>query len=342
MKALVTGGSGYFGTALVKLLLHRGCQVRVLDLNPPESPDGIEFLQGDIRDLDSVIRACSGVQVVHHNVAQVPLARDRQLFDSVNREGTHNLLRAARSQKVDKVVYTSSSAIYGVPRDNPVTENTPPRPQESYGRAKLAGEDLCRQFAAQGLDVTIIRPRTILGHGRLGIFQILFEWVRQGYNVPVLGGGHNLYQFIHSDDLARACVLAGEKPGSDCFNIGAQRFSSMRQTLETLVRHAGTGSRVRSVPFGLTVLGMKLAYWLGLSPLGPYHSLMYGRSLYFDCGHAHRQLGWQAEYSNTEMICQSYDWYLNNRQRVGSEHQGRSLHQSAVRQGILALVGRLL
>lgn len=340
MKALVTGGSGYFGTALVKLLGTEGYQVRVFDLNPPE--EQCEFEQGDIRDLEAVRRACRGVQVVHHNVAQVPLARDRALFDSVNRVGTQNLLQASLAEGVSKVVYTSSSAVFGVPPVNPVVEDTPAVPQEAYGRAKLEGEKLCRDYAARGLDVTIIRPRTILGHGRLGIFQILFEWVRRGYNIPVLGSGDNLYQFVHSDDLARACLLAGAHPGSDCFNIGAQRFTSMRKTLETLTQHAGTGSRVRSLPMALTVVGMKLAYWLGLSPLGPYHSLMYGRSLYFDCAHARRQLGWQAEYSNAEMICQSYDWYLENRERVLAAQPGRSLHQSSVRQGVLALVGKFL
>src|SRR5204863_7280130 len=111
---------------------------------------------------------------------------------------------------VRKIVYTSSSAVFGVPRQNPVTEETAPEPGEAYGRTKLRAEELCR---ASGLDVTIIRPRTILAHARLGIFQTLFEWARTGYNVPVLGRGDNLYQFVHARDLADACLRAGEQPG---------------------------------------------------------------------------------------------------------------------------------
>src|SRR5690606_36496929 len=118
---------------------------------------------GDIRDFDAILAASAGVDVVYHNVAQVPLARDLALFDSVNRTGTLNMLEAARRGGVGKVVYTSSSAIYGVPRENPVTERTPPAPGEAYGAAKLAGERLCQQYASGGLDVSIIRPRTILG-----------------------------------------------------------------------------------------------------------------------------------------------------------------------------------
>jgi nucleoside-diphosphate-sugar epimerase len=238
-------------------------------------------------------------------------------------------------------VYTSSSAVYGAPRVNPVTETTPRAPAEPYGRAKAAGELLCEREAAAGLDVTIVRPRTILGHGRLGIFQILFEWVREGSNVPVLGGGHNRYQFVHADDLADACLLAGERAGPASYNIGTDRFGTMRQTLEALCRHAGTGSRVRSVPMWPATAAMKVTSALGLSPLGAYHALMYGRSLYFDTSRAQRELGWHAKYSNDEMLAESYDWYLANRQAVLGR-SGTSPHRSAVHQGALAIFKGLI
>src|SRR5947209_13599906 len=181
MRALVTGGAGYFGELLVRKLIEGGFSVRIFDLNRPEQPiPGVEIVQGDIRDTAAITAACAGVDVVFHNVAQVPLAKDRGLFWSVNRDGTENMLRGCSQQKVGKVIYTSSSAVFGVPKSNPVTEETAPSPGEEYGRAKLAGEDLCRTYARQGLDVSIIRPRTIMGHGRLGIFQILFEWIYRG------------------------------------------------------------------------------------------------------------------------------------------------------------------
>jgi nucleoside-diphosphate-sugar epimerase len=183
---LVTGGSGYFGSILADLALARGDRVRVFDLNPPEPRTGegaarLEHVVGDVRDLDALQRASRGADVVLNNVAQVPLAKDRDLFWSVNVTGTANVLLAARDQAVAKVVHTSSSAIFGVPEANPVTEDTPGRPLEAYGRAKLEAEHLCHDAAAGGLDVTIVRPRTILGHGRLGIIAVLFEFaVRAG------------------------------------------------------------------------------------------------------------------------------------------------------------------
>ena len=339
---LVTGGAGYFGTLLVRRLVADGRKVRILDINRPEDvAPGVEVIQADIRDAAAVARACAGVSTVYHNVAQVPLAKDRELFTSVNEGGTRLLLDACLAARVKKVVSTSTSAVFGAPDRNPVTEETPPRPQEDYGRAKLAAEQLCHAAVARGLDVSIIRPRTIMGHGRLGIMQILFEWVRQGRNIPVLGKGDNLYQFVHADDLADACVRAAGRAGAELFNIGAERFSTMRDTLESLVRHAGTGSRVVSVPIAPALAMMKLTSRLGLSPLGAYHSLMYGRAMYFDVGKAKRLLGYQARFSNEEMFRDSYDWYLAHREEVLAR-KSASAHSSAVNQGILRLVSRVL
>jgi nucleoside-diphosphate-sugar epimerase len=338
--ALVTGGSGYFGSRLVDLLRQRGYRCRVFDISDPgDRASDVEFVRGDVRDLDSVRGASAGATIVFNNVAQVPVAKDRALFQSVNVVGTGHVLRAAREAGVRKVVHTSSSAVYGAPRALPVTEQTPLAPAEAYGRAKAEAEALCLRYAADGLDVSIVRPRTILGHGRLGIFHILFDWVSQGANVPVLGRGDNRYQFVHADDLAAACVLAGERPGSTSYNIGTDRFGTMRELLERLIRHAGTASRVRSVPMAPAVAAMRLTSALGLSPLGPYHALMYGRAMYFDVSKATRELGWAARFGNDEMIADSYDWFLAHR---ADRPVGLSSHRSPVRQGVLGLVRRLL
>ena len=339
--SLVTGGSGYFGCLLRDRLLARGETVRIFDLlDADDRPAHVEFVQGDIRDAAAVRRACDGVDVVYHNVAQVPVAKDRHLFDSVNLGGTQNLLGAIRATGVRKLVHTSSSAVFGVPERNPVDETMEPHPAEAYGKAKLEGERLVAAAAKDGgVDAAIIRPRTILGHGRLGIFQILFDWVEEGRNIPVLGRGDNVYQFVHADDLADACILAAARPGFGLYHCGASRFGTMRETLEALCRHAGTGSRVVSLPMGLAKVAMRITGTLGLSPLGPYHWLMYGESLYFDIARARRELGWEPRWSNAEMIAESYDWYRAHKAQVLAA-TGRSAHRSALRQGVLGLLKR--
>jgi nucleoside-diphosphate-sugar epimerase len=340
-RCLVTGGSGYFGSLLLERL-RPNYHCRSFDLieDLGRSTD-VEFTQGDIRDYEAVISACRCVDVVYHNVAQQPLAKDRQLFQSVNIQGTDNLIRAARECGVAKIVVTSSTSVYGVPKSNPVNEETPLTPGEAYGQTKADAERACLAYAEKGIDITIIRPRTILGHGRLGIFQILFEWLRTGYNIPVLGRGDNLYQFIHADDLAQACIKGGERPGATSYNIGTDRFGTMRQTLEALCRHAATGSRVVGVPVRWAEMGMRVTSVLGLSPLGAYHALAYGKPLYFDITKAKSELQWQPRYSNEEMIIESYEWYLRHRETILAQ-DGPSRHRSSVKQGILSLVKHLL
>lgn len=331
---LVTGGSGYFGTIVAEQCLARGDAVRIFDLNPPgPSLAGVEFVAGDVRDRDAVRAACDGVDVIFHNVAQVPLAKDRELFDAVNVGGTANVLVAARDAGVGKVVHTSSSAVFGIPEHNPVNEATPGHPLEPYGRAKLRAELLCHDAVAGGLDVTIIRPRTVLGHGRLGVIALLFEFVADGAPVFVLGGGANKYQFVHASDLADACLRAGDRPGPTVYNVGALDFGTMRDTLQALVDHAKTGSRLRSLPVAPAKFVMHALASLGLAPFAPYHWLLYSESLYFDVTKARTELDWEPQHSNASMLIESYEWFLAHRN--DADDSARSHHQSTVRPGLV-------
>ena len=339
MKALVTGGSGYFGSLLINNLVDAGWEVGSLDINKvSDLPENVPFHEQDIRDADGIKRCLVGYDVLFHNVAQVPLAKDRKLFWDVNVEGTRNLCKAAIEIGLNKIVYTSSSAVFGVPNKNPVTENTIPMPMESYGRAKLEGERLFAKYVDQGLNVSIIRPRTILGHGRMGIFQILFEWINKGINIPVLNDGANIYQFVHASDLSSATISASSLLKSETYNIGAAIYGSMRESLEALCEHADTGSRVYSLPMKPIQMLMNMTSVLGLSPLGPYHSLMYGRSMYFDISKAKNELGFNPKYSNIEMLVESYDWYVKNRDIILHENKDMSHHRSRLNEGVLKIL----
>ena len=339
-RYLVTGGSGYFGSLVVARLHAAGHHVRVLDLNDVDDrPAAVEFVQGDICDPHVVRDSVDGIDVVLNNVAQVPLSRDAELLRTVNVDGTVNLLRAAAERRVSKVVHTSSSAVFGVPRTNPVLPTTVPSPMEPYGHAKLAAEWACLAAAQAGLDVSIVRPRTILGHGRLGIFGILFEWIADGRDPIVLGDGSNRYQFVHSDDLADVCLLAGQRSSPGVFNVGTDRFSTMRETLATLCAHAGTDATVRSLPAGPAALAMRVTAALGVTPFAPYHWLMYSKSMWFDIEHLHEQLGWSPSWSTDAMFAQSYDWFVDN--RAATDDAAASHHRRSSKQGVLRIAKRM-
>jgi nucleoside-diphosphate-sugar epimerase len=334
VKCLVTGGSGYFGSLLVERLVADGHAVRNLDLLPAEHPDGVDFVSGDVRDRALVDDAVAACDVVFHNVAQVPLAQDLDLLRTVNVDGTRVLLDACESAGVAKIVHTSSSAVFGIPTSNPVLPTTVPRPAEAYGHAKLAAEWACLDAVRRGLDVSIVRPRTILGHGRLGIFGILFDWIADGADPVVLGDGTNRYQFVHADDLADAIVRAASISGPGVFNIGTDRFGTMAEALAHVCAHAGTGSTVRRVAAGPTAALMRLSSKVGLTPFAPYHWLMYARSMWFDIEHARTALDWSPRWSTDDMFVQSYDWFVGHRAATSAtdvSHHRRTTPQGALR-----------
>ena len=134
---------------------------------------------------------------------------------SVNMDGTHNLLPATQASKVTKVVCdVVDGNLQDAQNAADTSQHTTVALRNPMAEQKIEAEQLCREYIGKGLDITIVRPRTILGHGRLGIFQMLFEiWVREGRNVPVMGHGDNIFQFIHAHDLADATTLSAQKPG---------------------------------------------------------------------------------------------------------------------------------
>jgi len=199
----------------------------------------------------------------------------------------------------------------------------------------LEGEIICKEYSKKGLSVSIIRPRTILGHGRLGIFSILFRWVSEGVSIPVLDNGDNIYQFVHADDLADACILAGNNDQVfSSYNIGGSEYGTMRSTLENLCEYAATGSRVYSLPLRPIEVIMNITSKIGLTPLAPYHSLMYGRSLYFNIDKAKEELGFLPKYTTNNMFCESYDWFINNYESINNSKDA-SPHRKLTREALL-------
>jgi len=335
---LVTGGSGFVGANIARRLVARGENVRVLDIwRADDFAPQIEFVQADINDAPAVRRAMQGVDFVHHNVALVPLHKAGTRYWTVNVEGTAIALEAARTAGVKMFSHMSSSAVFGLPTIMPITNDTERKPIEIYGRAKKAGEELVMAAQASGFPACIIRPRTIIGTGRLGIFQILFEWIKDGANIYTIGKGDGLFQFVHCDDLADTSILACLQQTPGVFNVGTDRFGSLKQDLEFLCAHAGTGSRVKSLPVALSIGALRTLDVLGLSPLGPWHYLTYHKPFYFDSEPVYRALNWRPRYSNREMMCDSYDWFVAHQAQLAATKDA-SAHKSPVKQGVLKIL----
>jgi len=339
-KVLVTGGSGYFGSILIKKLIKKNFEVHSLDINQPEDINDFTFHKiniTNIKNLNSLFESYK-FDYIFHNVAQVPLAKNKSLFKEVNIDGTHNVCEVAKNNKVRHIIYTSSSAVYGVPDFNPVNELTLPKPAEAYGRAKYEGEKICKNFASTELKITIIRPRTIMGHGRLGIFSILFDWIENNKKIPLLNNGSNLYQFIHADDLAEASILSINQLNSfEIFNIGSDDLFTMRDILENLVRENNSKSTFYSLPLFPTENILNLLSNIRLIPLSKYHTLMYGRSLYFDISKAKKNLKFIPKYSTNAMFNESFRSYIGQKNKVKNINN-LSHHQKKTPQLLLKII----
>jgi nucleoside-diphosphate-sugar epimerase len=341
MTHLVTGGSGFLGNLIARRLLERGDRLKVLDIWEDKTrPKEIEFVDCDILNREGVANAMKGVEIVHHNVALVPLTKSGSKFWDINVEGSRLAAEEAVKAGVKAFIHMSSSALFGAPETLPITDATPMRPLEIYGRAKLAGEMAVREVCAKaGLPLIVIRPRTILGEGRLGIFQILFEWIRDGNNVYVIGDGRNKFQFVHAHDLMDAYMLALNlgKPG--VYNVGAAEFGTVREAIEGVIANAQSPSRVKSLPAGLTIRSLQALDMLGLSPLAPWHYLTYHKPFYFDVSNL-LAMGWTPKYSNDAMFRESYDWFKNNYNKLAAEKAG-SAHRRPVKEGLLRLLKKI-
>ena len=317
MLVAISGGAGFLGLHLARRLVAGGHEVRTLDLAPLDDAalEGrVEELHGDVRRTADARRLVAGADVLVHAAAALPIQVSRAAIRSVNVEGAAVTLAAAAEAGVGRVVLISSTAVYGVPERHPIHEDDPLVGVGHYGESKIEAERLCEAFARRGLETVIVRPKTFVGPERLGVFEILFDWIREGRRIPILGDGSNRYQLLAVEDLVDAAVRCLDAPvAGEALNVGAGTFGTVREDLEGLIEHAGSGSRLRPVPARpaeVVLRGLELAH---LSPLAEWHYRTAHKDSFVSIDKARGLLGWEPRLSNVETLCATYDWYLDHR-----------------------------
>lgn len=308
-RVLVTGADGFAGRHLCRAFGERGWDVLATDVDTL-----------DVRDAPAVRRAAEGCDVVVDNAALVPVTRSSlEEYRAVNVAGSANTLAAAREAGA-YAVHISSSAIYGVPLELPVSRTTPLAPFEPYGRSKAEAEQGVERERDRGLEVASLRPRTLLGPGRLGLFDVIFARVRAGKRVPMFGRGENKVQMLDVADFCDAVLLAVEKRANADYNCGAAEFGTVREDLGALIEHAGTGARLVGVPTPVIKAVLRPAALVGLSPFSEWHWRSAPAPFYFDITAAREELGWQPRHSNAAALAAAYEAWLER------THEGTSVH----------------
>ena len=339
-KFLVTGASGFLGYHICNYLLAKGQKVRGIDIAPfdyPDIADEVTFFKGDIRNRNLLERAMRGVDVVIHSAAALPLWPEKEIF-SINVDGTRLILQKARELGIGRVVFISSTAVYGIPGEKLVDESHPLSGVGPYGESKIEAEGVCLGFRKKGLCVPILRPKTFAGPMRLGVFQIICEWVLEGKNIPIIGSGNNKYQLLHIDDLAAAIYLASTAPKNkvnDTFNVGAAKFKRVKADLQALLDYAGFGKRVVPIPSWLVIPVLKVLYYLRLSPLYEWIYETAGKDHYVLVDKLQKELGWKPKKTTADVWIDTYKWY--KKEYADKEIETGISHRVAWKQGILKL-----
>lgn len=336
---LITGGSGFLGINLCRYLLARGYKVRSLDIAPFDYPErgALEIIVGDVRDPATMKRATVGVEVVVHAAAALPLSRREDIL-STDAEGTRVVLEAAFNQGVSRVIFISSTSVYGIPKHHPLREEDLLQGVGPYGEAKIVAESHCLAFRLAGHCVPVLRPKSFVGPERLGVFELLYDWAYEGRNFPVLGSGNNLYQLLDVEDLCEAiqlCATLDPSQVNDTFNVGAEKFGTMRDNFQAVLDRAGHGKHVVGLPAQPVIWALKVLEQLHLSPIYKWIYDTAAQESFVSIERLKAKLGFMPRHSNRDALIRNYDWYVAHR----NEYRGKTgvSHRVPWKKGALQL-----
>lgn len=312
-RIIVIGGAGFLGQSLVPMLLSEGgYTVLVVDLTEPEN-SGDGFVRRDIREGFDFIFKPEDI-VVHlaanqyHN--KIPRNNREAYFSDTNTRGTQNILECMQRCGTRNIIYFSTDMVYGLPQKLPVRTDHPQNPFGPYGQSKKDSEAICEEFRKRGMNITIFRPRMIVGPGRFGILTKLFTLMDKNLPVPMIGLGKNCYQMIAVDDCAKAVVQAIKKDfPNNAYNLGSKNPPMVKDLLRSVIQKSGSkslliptwGSGVKAV---LALLGS-----VGLEIMYREQYMIADQNYLLDISATERDLDWAPEHGDADMLAAAYDRY---------------------------------
>ena len=320
-RHIIFGGDGFLGTELTKKLSANGEQVLICDVNQTQTSGiydlpGVNYIHMDVTKPESFNSIdVKQDDLVYHFAAKllVPILPRKQRHDYFWQAlyvGTQNVFNFMEQHSLRRLVYFTTDMVYGRTKQHPRPETHPREPLGPYGEAKYQTELLCEKYREKGFNITIFRPRLIIGPGRLGILEKLFKLVDRNLPVPTIGNGKNYYQFISVSDCAEAC-LAAVKAGfpNEEFNLGSDSPPTVNELLKTLINHANSKSILIPTPAFAVKFVLEILDRINHPLMDPEQYIIADETCVLDCSKGERLLGWTPKDSDTDMLLSAYDTY---------------------------------
>jgi len=318
MRHIIFGGDGFVGRHLAPKLLKDGEEVIVADIAQSQLPHyrQARFVRTDVTDPAAVAAVGVKADDMVYNLSAKMLspiqvrAKRRDFFWPVNVHGTENIVAAMKKAGAPKLVHFTTDMIYGHTVAYPMTEEHPVAPLGEYGMSKWVTEQMAAGWRAEGMNISLFRPRLIIGPGRLGILEKLFKLIDWNLPVPMIGSGRNPYQFISVFDCAEAARLAW-KAGvpNEAYNLGSLNPPPVRKLLGDLVRHAGSKSLLVPTPGWAVKRTLDLLDLMNMPIMDPEQYLIADEECVLDVSKGERQLGWVPQYRDEDMLIAAYSEY---------------------------------
>jgi dTDP-glucose 4,6-dehydratase len=318
MRHVIFGGDGFVGRHLAPKLLADGEEVIVADIVKSDLAHyrHARFVTCDVTDRDSVANVAVRADDMVYNLSAKMLspiqvrAKRHDFFFPVNYHGTENIIRVMDRAGAKRLVHFTTDMIYGHTVTYPMTEDHPVAPLGEYGLSKLKTEELAAEWREKGMNISLFRPRLIIGPGRLGILEKLFKLIDWNLPVPMIGSGKNPYQFISVFDCAEAARLAW-KAGvpNEAYNLGSLNPPPVRKLLGDLVKHAGSRSILVPTPGWAVKRTLDLLDLMNMPIMDPEQYLIADEECVLDVSKGKRDLGWVPQYRDEDMLIAAYSEY---------------------------------
>ena len=312
---VLIGGAGLTGLKIAEELIEMNISksnIIIADLKNSLSKINLQVALIECDISKNIIPKFKKDDVIIHLAARqyhtkIPKRNQLDWFREVNVVGTKNIINQCIKFNVKGLIYFSTDMVYGIPNYIPLNSAHPKTPIGPYGKSKLEAEMICIESRKRGLPITILRPRLIMGKGRLGIMEKLFKAISLNRPVPLIGRGNNCYQMVSVEDCSKAAILSVKYNFPNCeLNLGSEVGPNIKKLLNFLIHTVNSKSILIPLPaFPLKII-LTILEKMGLPILHKEQYKIADKNYIVDISDTYSKIKWKPEQSDTDMIIEAY------------------------------------